>query len=74
MEVAGFAKYGKAIVFPIFRMGDGDLNQRHVDHQKKRGCLTTAIFGTGRLLYHETHENRAQAEKRERQIKKWSHA
>ena len=51
-----------------------DLDQRfkrHISHEVSR---TTSVLGVDRLLYSETHPDRIIAEKRERQIKKWSKA
>jgi len=66
----------------ILRMLDGrlyvgssaDLNQRYIDHHQNHGSSTTATFGAGEMLFYEAHANRIEAEKRERQIKKWSRA
>jgi predicted GIY-YIG superfamily endonuclease len=44
---------------------------RHIHHQAAR---TTSVLGVERLLYSEAHPDRVTAEKRERQIKKWSRA
>lgn len=49
-----------------------DLNQRLIRHANHEAARTTSILGIEKLLYSETHPNRAIAEKRERQIKKWS--
>ena len=51
-----------------------ELNRRlkkHMDHEAAR---TTTVLGVEKLLYSETHPDRITAEKRERQIKKWSRA
>ncbi|HJT25420.1 MAG TPA: GIY-YIG nuclease family protein [bacterium] len=51
-----------------------NLDQRYSDHLDKHAARTTKVLDVGELLYTETHPDRVTAEKRERQIKKWSHA
>jgi putative endonuclease len=51
-----------------------DLNQRFKRHIQHEASRTTSVLGVERLLYTETHPDRVTAEKRERQIKKWSSA
>jgi putative endonuclease len=65
----------------ILRMSNGQLYvgttssldqrlKRHINHTAAR---TTSVLGMEELLYSEEHPDRPTAEKRERQIKKWSH-
>ncbi len=66
----------------ILRMSNGqyyigttsDLSLRSIRHFTKQAARTTAVLGADEFLYSETHINRIEAEKRERQIKGWSHA
>lgn len=66
----------------ILRMSNGQLyvgttsniDQRIKRHIKHEASRTTTVLGVERLLYSEEHLDRVTAEKRERQIKKWSHA
>lgn len=51
-----------------------NLDQRYSDHLNKRAARTTKILEAAEILYAETHPDRPTAEKRERQLKKWSHA
>jgi putative endonuclease len=44
------------------------------EHQRGKGCRTTSIFGSGKLLYVEECQSREAAMKRERQLKGWSRA
>jgi len=74
--------YFMSYFFYILQLLDGrlyvgssaDLNQRYIDHHQNHGSNTTSVFGSGELLYYEMLEDRISAEKRERQIKKWSRA
>ena len=64
----------------ILRMSNGqlyvgttsELNQRFERHINQEAARTTSVLGVEKLLYSETHPDRVTAEKRERQIKKWS--
>jgi putative endonuclease len=66
----------------ILRMSNGQLyvgttfniQQRLQDHRRHHAARTTKLLGAEQLLYTEEHPDRFAAEKRERQIKKWSHA
>jgi putative endonuclease len=51
-----------------------NLQQRLQDHRRHYAARTTKLLGAELLLYTEEHPDRFTAEKRERQIKKWSHA
>jgi putative endonuclease len=48
--------------------------RRKGEHDQGKGCRTTGIFGAGEIIYVETHPDRKSAARRERQLKKWSHA
>ncbi len=49
-----------------------ELDQRYKRHTKHQASRTTTVLGVEQFLYSETHSDRVAAEKRERQIKKWS--
>ena len=51
-----------------------DLARRVAEHQAGTACRTTAILRPVELLYPESHQDRASALDRERQIKGWSRA
>lgn len=51
-----------------------DLDERFKRHIHREAARTTSVLGVDKLLYFEVHPDRVVAEKRERQIKKWSHA
>ena len=50
------------------------LARRLVEHRAGSARKTTALLGPVELLYSEPHPDRSSAVKRERQIKRWSHA
>jgi predicted GIY-YIG superfamily endonuclease len=49
-----------------------NLDERFNRHIHREGARTTSVLGVDKLLYSEVHPDRVTAEKRERQIKKWS--
>ena len=51
-----------------------ELVRRHQEHQRGKGSRTSRVFGVGKILYVESHPDRASAMKREAQLKKWSRA
>ena len=50
-----------------------DVPRRFAEHQTG-GCCFTKAYPARRLLYAEPHPNRANAERRERQLKGWTRA
>ena len=51
-----------------------DLDRRILEHQLGSSTRTTRIYGFQRMLYTEPHPSLESAAKRERQLKRWSHA
>ncbi len=66
----------------LLRMADGRLYvghsnnppRRQDEHSRGKGSRTTDIFGSGDILYAESHADRVSAVRRERQIKGWTRA
>ena len=48
-----------------------DLARRLAEHRRGRADAFTARYRVNRLVYYESHESRAVAMRRERQIKEW---
>ena len=51
-----------------------DLDRRESEHHKGKGGNTTTRFGAGKLIHSEVYPDKTSALKRERQVKRWSHA
>lgn len=51
-----------------------DLQQRLKAHNDARAAQYTSIRRPVKLVYSETYDSAAAADRRERQLKKWSHA
>lgn len=51
-----------------------NLVRRLAEHQAGTACRTTALLRPVELIYSESHPDRSSAVKRERQLKRWSHA
>lgn len=51
-----------------------DLKERLYRHLNHEASRTTSVLGVEKLVYSEEHPNRMIAEKRERQLKKWTKA
>ncbi|MBW3569026.1 GIY-YIG nuclease family protein [Candidatus Parcubacteria bacterium] len=51
-----------------------DLQRRLIDHQSSHGAKFIKDYGNFKLVYMEQFETRAEAMKRENQLKKWSRA
>ena len=51
-----------------------DPESRKADHKRGKGSRTSKIFGAGDLIWVEGHQTKQAALRRERQIKRWSHA
>ena len=49
-----------------------DLKRRTEEHRSRKGGRTTRLFGAGDVIYSEEFPTRAEAERREQQIKRWS--
>lgn len=49
-----------------------DISRRLKEHNRKKGGAYTSVRLPVKLVYQETYPNRAQAQKREAQIKGWS--
>ncbi len=52
----------------------GDLDARLKRHNRGEGCTFTAIRTPVNVVYQESFATRAEAMKRERQIKRWTRA
>ena len=48
--------------------------RRETEHRLGKGSRTTRIFEAGKIIYTESHPDRASAVRRERQIKRWTRA
>lgn len=76
--------YGLVVPFYVYirRMRDGRLYvghtgdpvRRHGAHEEGIAGRTTAVFGTGEILYTQEHPDRLSAARRERQLKGWTRA
>lgn len=51
-----------------------NITHREKQYLAGKGGKTTVAFGGERIIYYEIHPDRQSALKRERQIKRWTHA
>ena len=52
----------------------GDLQRRYAEHCSGKACRTTRVDPPVEMAYSEQYESISEAQRREKQVKKWSRA